>query len=367
MTPSKAQEALKVRANTPAHCSANNLQSWYYSQFLYALTTAFVKLSIGLFLLRIAVKRWHRVLLSVVTASIMVFSLAFTFFIILQCRPIYYYWTRIPNLAEQTDGSCVSIRVGTSLSYLHSALSAFADWTYALLPILIVRNLKMERRTKLLVAFILGMGAIGCIAVLVRTVYIYQLEMNSDFLWSATDLAIWSVLEPGIGITAGSIATLRPFFRVINNKIRRARGLPAHEEFWRRRNDTYSKMGNQPEIGTGDSNDTRGSHASNIKSGTSFSSQPPPRINERSNEDLNQKETLSGSTFGNSPDDIELSSPKNSTTTTIFGGLDSRVQRPYTSGPDDWIGGSSVRVHTAVHVCPECKPISNQSAWSQTK
>ena len=34
-----------------------------------------------------------------------------------------------------------------------------------------------------------------------------------DFLYSTMDVAIWSTVEPGIGITASAAATLRPLFR----------------------------------------------------------------------------------------------------------------------------------------------------------
>ena len=41
----------------------------------------------------------------------------------------------------------------------------------------------------------------------------YQLSHSEDFLWDAQPFAIWSSVEPGIGITAVSLATLRPLFR----------------------------------------------------------------------------------------------------------------------------------------------------------
>jgi hypothetical protein len=52
----------------------------------------------------------------------------------------------------------------------------------------------------------------GSTATIVRIPYIKQLAQN-DFLYSTTDVAIWSTVEPGIGITAAAMATLRPLFR----------------------------------------------------------------------------------------------------------------------------------------------------------
>jgi hypothetical protein len=38
------------------------------------------------------------------------------------------------------------------------------------------------------------------------------LTETSDFLWANTDVSIWSTVEPGIGIVASSMATMRPLF-----------------------------------------------------------------------------------------------------------------------------------------------------------
>jgi hypothetical protein len=38
------------------------------------------------------------------------------------------------------------------------------------------------------------------------------LTETEDFLWANTDVSIWSTVEPGIGIIASSMATMRPLF-----------------------------------------------------------------------------------------------------------------------------------------------------------
>lgn len=52
----------------------------------------------------------------------------------------------------------------------------------------------------------------GFAASVVRFPYIYQLAETQDFLWSNTDVSIWSTVEPGVGITVSSMATMRPLF-----------------------------------------------------------------------------------------------------------------------------------------------------------
>jgi hypothetical protein len=42
--------------------------------------------------------------------------------------------------------------------------------------------------------------------------YVHTLKDTSDFLYSTTEVAIWSGLETGIGLFASNLATLRPLF-----------------------------------------------------------------------------------------------------------------------------------------------------------
>lgn len=42
-----------------------------------------------------------------------------------------------------------------------------------------------------------------------------RLREVDDFLWATVDIAIWSTVEQGLAITAGSLATLRPLFKSI--------------------------------------------------------------------------------------------------------------------------------------------------------
>lgn len=42
---------------------------------------------------------------------------------------------------------------------------------------------------------------------------------SRDFLWETTDIAIWSTVEQGLAITAGSLATIRPLFTIVLVKL----------------------------------------------------------------------------------------------------------------------------------------------------
>jgi hypothetical protein len=100
------------------------------------------------------------------------------------------------------------------ITYALAAVNAAADWAFGTLPLFIVWDLKMKLKTKLLVGGILAFAAIGSTGTIVRMFYIRTLMDGPDFLYATTDVAIWSTVEPGIGITAGSVACLRPLFRI---------------------------------------------------------------------------------------------------------------------------------------------------------
>jgi len=80
-------------------------------------------------------------------------------------------------------------------------------------------------------AMILGIGAISSTASIVRIVVVVN-GNNADFLYGTTDAAIWSLVEAGTGILAGSIATLRPLFRLVLGTLGlTSRGTPGSNNF----------------------------------------------------------------------------------------------------------------------------------------
>ncbi|KAL3423721.1 integral membrane protein [Phlyctema vagabunda] len=72
-------------------------------------------------------------------------------------------------------------------------------------------------RTKVSIAGVLALGLLAGVATLIRIPYIRVLTITDEFLYATTDVAIWSTIEPGLGIVAFSIAPLRPLFRTFYN------------------------------------------------------------------------------------------------------------------------------------------------------
>ncbi|KAI1844954.1 hypothetical protein JX266_008970 [Neoarthrinium moseri] len=187
------------------------LKARWFGEIAYILTSVFLKLTVGLFLLRICSRRWQSAAIWAVLAVVLAFNIFYFLIALLQCRPIGYFWLRV--LPTTPRGTCVSEEVATGSTYAASAVNAFADWVLGLLPVALVWNLELSRRSKISIAAILGLGVIASSATLIRIPYVWQLTHDADFLYVFTDFLIWSTVENGLGLIASSIATLRPLFR----------------------------------------------------------------------------------------------------------------------------------------------------------
>ncbi|KAF7913690.1 uncharacterized protein EAF01_000096 [Botrytis porri] len=186
----------------------------FASELLYVITMAITKVSIGVYFLRLANKRYQFWIIYSVMAIAVLVSMAYFIFVLLQCQPISYFW----NMFDDGSGSCLSTSTRANVTYAHAAMSALTDWAYGILPITFVWKMKMNPRTKLSVVLILSLGFFASTATIVRIYYINKLSQTTDYTWEGINLVKWSIIEPAIALTAASFATLRPLFSARQKK-----------------------------------------------------------------------------------------------------------------------------------------------------
>ncbi|KAF2706161.1 hypothetical protein K504DRAFT_447889 [Pleomassaria siparia CBS 279.74] len=187
---------------------------WYLCELLYVLSNCTLKIALGVFYLRVAQKPFHIWCIRLLMAGTVLFGSVYLFLVMFQCVPVSEFWLNHPSSAK-----CIPEGPTIGITYALGAVNAFADWAFGLLPFFIVWHLRMNIRTKMLVAGILAFAAIGSTATVVRMQYIRSLTNGPDFLWATKDVAIWSTVEPGIGITASSMATLRPLLQSLMHRL----------------------------------------------------------------------------------------------------------------------------------------------------
>jgi hypothetical protein len=180
-------------------------------------------------------------------------GLVLLFFTIFQCSPVNYFWNKGTGTGT---GTCIDKNLLINIGYFYSASAAITDLTLALVPVAFVWNLRMGRRSK---SAVVGILCIGCmfvvqnsfnlcslhtgliifhsasVAVIVRIPFLHHYK-DRDFLCTASiskqagrisltaladntyQVGIWSYIEAGLGITAASLATLRPLGRLFRAK-----------------------------------------------------------------------------------------------------------------------------------------------------
>ncbi|KAK2775133.1 integral membrane protein [Colletotrichum kahawae] len=198
-------------ADLTAEANRDALMYWYICELLYIISTCLLKISVGYFLLRVSIRRSHVWILRVLMLGTVLFGTTYFFMVTFQCVPVNTFWEESPRV----QGKCFNDRVVVIMTLTASIINCLADWSFGILPLFIVWSLSLPKRTRLLAFAILSFAAIGSAATVVRSVYIPTLLNGDDFLWATTDVALWSTVEPGIGITAASLATLRPLWQLV--------------------------------------------------------------------------------------------------------------------------------------------------------
>ncbi|GAQ08689.1 hypothetical protein ALT_6010 [Aspergillus lentulus] len=182
---------------------------FWLGQLFYVVTSVLVRLSITVTLVRLTVDNLHRSILGAATILSIVAGTIFFFFTIFECTPVDYYWNRMTE-----EGHCMNMDSLLGIVYMYSAAAAVCDFTIGLLPAFMIGRLKMDRHTKMAVIGILSIGCVASTAVIVRIPFLH-LSKSREFLYETTQVSIWSNIETGLGITAGSLMTVRPFLRAI--------------------------------------------------------------------------------------------------------------------------------------------------------
>ncbi|KAI1776231.1 hypothetical protein F4818DRAFT_374699 [Hypoxylon cercidicola] len=179
----------------------------------YVLNMWLIKLSIGIFLLRLASQKRYKYTLYTSIVIITIWSIVLFFWNIFQCNPVAAQWD-YTILQNDPNSHCVSADEIVNAAYALSVMTILTDWLYALLPIPMVWGVKMTMQAKLTVVVILGLGVFASIATLVRLKFLADLTDMADILHAGTDAMVWTLIEPGVAIVASSLVTIRPLLRL---------------------------------------------------------------------------------------------------------------------------------------------------------
>ncbi|KAL2065250.1 hypothetical protein VTL71DRAFT_2919 [Oculimacula yallundae] len=192
------------------------MKFWYSDELIYVITSLLIRLSIGFFLLRLCNLKLQILLIRATMCTMTVVSVSYFGFMVFQCQPVAYFWLRFNG----GQGYCFSGRVISDITIVFSVVAAMVDLLFGILPIFVIWNLNMNRRAKVIAGGLLALGIIAGLSVVIRIIYINSLsDPEEDFTFLTFKVAIWSIIEPAIGIICMAISTYRPLFKSLRDKI----------------------------------------------------------------------------------------------------------------------------------------------------
>ncbi|KAH7069315.1 hypothetical protein FB567DRAFT_565051 [Paraphoma chrysanthemicola] len=182
----------------------------FISQPIYLFAICLVKLSVGFFLLRIAVKPFYKRLIISIMAFMAFYTTGCFFTIVLQCTDLRLLWD------PTVKGTCWSSFTLKTLGYVNSALNISTDIAFSIaIPIPMLLSIQMNGRQKASLICIFGLGIFASAAALVKLSYLTNYGHTGDWLWDSRNLTIWTVVECNVGIVAANLPCLKPIFRTV--------------------------------------------------------------------------------------------------------------------------------------------------------
>ncbi|KAL4926795.1 uncharacterized protein BDV17DRAFT_299392 [Aspergillus undulatus] len=179
-----------------AQSHRGKLSQWiWWRSLIVVLGISLVKVSVGLFLLRFTTQRkWLR------------------WFIVGSCVPVRAAWDS--ELRKKESTRCFTLPVFLGIGRFNASISIITDFFYATLPIFMFYNVQVNRRTKISLMGVLGLGYFACAAAIVKTVF--QTRYFSDKeVYREYTYHIWNYVELATGIIAASFPTIKPLVKSI--------------------------------------------------------------------------------------------------------------------------------------------------------
>lgn len=131
-----------------------------------------LKISLGLFFLRVLTKRWQTIIFHTILGVSAAYGIFYVFTTVFVCG-------NPARLAEIGSKKCLPTGFILATGYLYGIINIVADWTFVLIPIAILVDSDIDRRSKVSVSIVMGLGAIGSVSSVLRMVYFKGLLFSS--------------------------------------------------------------------------------------------------------------------------------------------------------------------------------------------
>ncbi|KAI2619669.1 integral membrane protein [Hypoxylon sp. NC1633] len=186
----------------PYYDSTKATRYLFANQLSLYISAGLVKLAVAMVLYRLASTKRLRWILIGSMVIVTIWTIVMT---------LFASWPCAQSGSSNWAGSTACTQVG----YFRTITNIFIDYFYALLPIGMLRKVRMGTRLKVSVMFLLGLGAFASSATIAKLVIIVKLSTakGEDAQGLHYDLLLWADIELGMAILAASAAALRPLLK----------------------------------------------------------------------------------------------------------------------------------------------------------
>lgn len=178
---------------------------------MYLPTIVSLKLSITILLLRFAQEPIHRHTIIATMSFYALCGFSFIFIVIYQCRPIAFLWD------NSLHGKCIDRDTFVVLIFGNAVVSFITDGIFAIIPIVMIWNIQMNKKTKFSTGLVLSLGLSTSLINISRFFFIKSLKTMVNRPYKFYPIGFLSTLEIGVGVIAASLATIRPLLQRISN------------------------------------------------------------------------------------------------------------------------------------------------------
>lgn len=127
------------------------------AESFYVVTMTALKISVSIFFLRVMVKTWQRWVIYVSLVLATAVNIAYFFVLVFQCG--------VPHggmkfLMKQLAKKCLTREGMLAASYTHGVVTTITDIAFAILPLTVVKEMKLRLRERITVVAILTLAAV---------------------------------------------------------------------------------------------------------------------------------------------------------------------------------------------------------------
>ncbi|KAF7503657.1 hypothetical protein GJ744_003386 [Endocarpon pusillum] len=176
-------------------------KTYFASEPLWVSANSCIKLSILHLYVRIFSVQKFRYAVYAVAALVVAYWASTFIRMFFLCSPFAFSWDKtIPN------GRCIDV----AAAYLSATIiNLILDVMVIILPMPVLWRLQMPTGKKVGISAIFSIGAVICVIIIFRIIYVVHLDLN-DLSYSIVEDCIFSNLEPCLGIINATLPTLRP-------------------------------------------------------------------------------------------------------------------------------------------------------------